>query len=284
MKIVFTDLDKTLLNDNHLISIQNLETIHDLMNHDIKVCFASGRSYNNIKELLLDRYDLHIPVISLNGAQIYLEDGTLLKKDPLNKKDAKEIIQICEENKLIYVLSSQNKTYTRSLDNLMENLYHLGKMKSDDIHVILKGMQIYYDIFYHYPTFDDKLIDDILKDDLYKIEIVTHKNEVLNMIKHQYSNKFYIASSADANLEINNIHVNKGNAIEYLMNYYQVDNHNVYGIGDNDNDLEMLQSVGHPIAVLNATNKVKEKAEFIVSSYDDDGFSELGKRILNNEI
>ncbi len=284
MKIVFTDLDKTLLNDQHLISDNNLKAIQDLMNHHIKVCFASGRSYNNIKELLLDRYDLHIPIISLNGAQIYLEDGTLLRKEPLDNENAQDIIQICEKHKLIYALSTQNKTYTRSLDNLMENLYYLGKMKSDDIQTILKGMQIYYDIFYHYPTFDEQFLDEILKDDIYKIEIITHKSDVLDMIKYQYLNKLYMASSADANLEINNIHVNKGHALQYLCHYYRINKNDIYGIGDNDNDLEMLQCVGHPIAVSNATDKVKQKAEMIVSSYDHDGFSELAKMILNNDI
>ncbi|MCD8028128.1 MAG: HAD family hydrolase [Erysipelotrichaceae bacterium] len=284
MKIVFTDLDKTLLNDHHLISDNNLKAIKDLINYNIKACFASGRSYNNIKELLLNRYDLHIPVISLNGAQIYLEDGTLLKKVPLNKDNVKNIIQICEKYKLIYALSTQNKTYTRSLDNLMENLYHLGLMKSNDIHTILRGMQIYYDIFYHYPAFNDQFIDEILKEDLYKIEIVTHKSEVLDMIRNHYSDKFYMASSADANLEINNINVNKGHAIKYLCHYYHINNNDIYGIGDNDNDLEMLQCVGHPIVVANATDNVKQKAEIIVSSYDHDGFSELAQMILNHEI
>ncbi|MCD7948923.1 MAG: HAD family hydrolase [Erysipelotrichaceae bacterium] len=284
MKIVFSDLDKTLLNDEHFISDKNLLAIHDLLNHHVKVCFATGRSYNNIKKLLLDKYDLHIPVISLNGAQIYLEDGSLLRKEPLNKDDAKNIIQICERQKLIYVLSTQNKTYTRRLNNLMDNLYHLGKMKSDDINMILKGMQIYYDIFYHYPTFDEQNIDEILQNDLYKIEIVTHKKQVLDIIKEQYSDKFYMASSADANLEINNINVNKGNAIKYLKNYYHITDNDMYAIGDNDNDLEMLQCVGHPIVVSNATHKVKQKAEIMVSSYDNDGFSELAKMIINHDI
>ncbi|MCD7809671.1 MAG: HAD-IIB family hydrolase, partial [Erysipelotrichaceae bacterium] len=149
---------------------------------------------------------------------------------------------------------------------------------------ILKGMQIYYDIFYHYPTFDNQKLNEILKEDIYKIEIVTHQSDILNMIKNQYSDKFYMASSADANLEINNIHVNKGNAIKYLMNYYHLNINDMYGIGDNDNDLEMLQCVGHPIAVSNGTDKVKAKAQYIVSSYDNDGFNELAKMILNQEI
>ena len=76
--LFFTDLDKTLLNDEHEISKNNLQAIQTLLSNDIEVVFASGRSYKDIKENILKRYNLQLPVIALNGAQIYSREGRII--------------------------------------------------------------------------------------------------------------------------------------------------------------------------------------------------------------
>ena len=84
-KIIFTDLDKTLLTAQHEISEENLKALYQLQNKGFIVVFASGRSYNDIKINLLEKYHLQIPVIALNGAQIYLQDGFLLANMPIKE-------------------------------------------------------------------------------------------------------------------------------------------------------------------------------------------------------
>lgn len=64
-KIIFTDLDKTLLTAQHEISEENLKALYQLQNKGFIVVFASGRSYNDIKINLLEKYHLQIPVIAL---------------------------------------------------------------------------------------------------------------------------------------------------------------------------------------------------------------------------
>ena len=57
-KLIVTDLDKTLLNDDQLISEKNIKAIYDLLDNNVKVIFASGRSYENIKTEILEKISL----------------------------------------------------------------------------------------------------------------------------------------------------------------------------------------------------------------------------------
>lgn len=52
--LFFTDLDKTLLNDKHELSKNNLHAIKQLLSRQIGVVLASGRSYKDIKENILE--------------------------------------------------------------------------------------------------------------------------------------------------------------------------------------------------------------------------------------
>lgn len=142
--LFFTDLDKTLLNDSHQISLENFQAIKKLQTNNMIVVLASGRSYQDIKKNILDKYQLKLPVIALNGAQIYNENEQLLKNNVLNNIDLKRFFDICNKQDCFYLLYDQNNTYYHQVTNLIKNLYSLAQIKSNEIDTILMGMQIYY--------------------------------------------------------------------------------------------------------------------------------------------
>lgn len=109
--LFFTDLDKTLLNDSHQISLENFQAIKKLQTNNMIVVLASGRSYQDIKKNILDKYQLKLPVIALNGAQIYNENEQLLKNNVLNNIDLKRFFDICNKQDCFYLLYDQNNTY-----------------------------------------------------------------------------------------------------------------------------------------------------------------------------
>ena len=63
----------------------------------------------------------------------------------------------------------------------------------------------------------------------------------------------------------------KGVAIEKVLDYYQIPVSEAIAFGDGGNDIEMLKTVGHGVAMGNATEDVKEIADDICGSVQDDG-------------
>lgn len=71
--------------------------------------------------------------------------------------------------------------------------------------------------------------------------------------------------------EITKTAYTKGTAVHYLSDYLGVSAENTIAIGDSENDLEMLKAAGIGIAMGNASDYVKETADDITRSVEEDG-------------
>ena len=67
--------------------------------------------------------------------------------------------------------------------------------------------------------------------------------------------------------------VDKGTGLERLCNYLKIAPENVMALGDQANDAPMLEYAGIGVAMGNAGENVKEIADFITTSVDDDGIT-----------
>ena len=73
----------------------------------------------------------------------------------------------------------------------------------------------------------------------------------------------------------------KGTACEYLYKHLNIDKSDTYAYGDGSNDIEMLQLVGHGVAMGNASEKVKESANYVTDTVDNEGIAKAFKKYLN---
>ncbi len=86
-----------------------------------------------------------------------------------------------------------------------------------------------------------------------------------------------ITSSSASNIEINNINAQKGIAVERYANMLNTPMSDVMAIGDNNNDVSMLELAGVSYAMGNASPEVKQLARYITDTNVNDG---VGKAIL----
>lgn len=83
---------------------------------------------------------------------------------------------------------------------------------------------------------------------------------------------------------IGNINATKGNALITLSNYLNIKVEDTIAIGNDYNDISMLKEAGFSVCVDNALEEVKEYADYITLSNDDDGVAIVLEKILKGEL
>lgn len=80
-----------------------------------------------------------------------------------------------------------------------------------------------------------------------------------------------ITSSISHNMEINNKGATKGVALRQLCDFLHIPQENVLAVGDNGNDIDMLEFAGMSAAMANGTEEVKAAANAVTLSCEEDG-------------
>ena len=90
-------------------------------------------------------------------------------------------------------------------------------------------------------------------------------------VKAEFADDFLILEHVENVVEFVPKGTSKATGIKWLCNHLDIPLDETYAIGDSVNDLEMLESVGHGIAMGNSMPPVKEIAEYVTSDISDDG-------------
>jgi len=103
------------------------------------------------------------------------------------------------------------------------------------------------------------------------------KKELYKYYKHRLS----ISSSMETYIEITASNVNKGRALADLADGYNILPEEIIAVGDGYNDLPMLEMAGLGVAMDNASEEVRAKADRITQSNDDQGVAKVLEYLLS---
>ena len=133
----------------------------------------------------------------------------------------------------------------------------------------------------------------LLKDDLYKfikenkidalkIEAAFHDLDYRNDIyrKLRELNQFKVSATHYSNVDVISKKASKGNALLYLKNDLGLKTEEIMAIGDNDNDVAMIKEAGIGVAMANGSPLIKDTADFISDSIENDGFSAAVRKVI----
>ena len=81
-------------------------------------------------------------------------------------------------------------------------------------------------------------------------------------------------------IHITNALATKKDAIEKLIEILDIEKENIIGVGDSDNDLPLFESVGYKVAMGNAVDRLKNAADYIAPSVDEDGLVDVIDRFI----
>lgn len=274
IRCIATDMDGTLLNSRMEISAFNREAIQTARKNGIEVVVVTGRSYGEAAHLLAKSH-ISCPIISMNGAEIRNENNDVIHAVQIDKKKAVEIATILREVDLYKEMYTNDGIFTEDYKDGMEilvDIYHANKPhleKSDIRHLTKKRLTD--GLIHEIESYDDIFADN--KQQIYKFLAYARHNDLLLDIQKKLKDihGIVITSSARNNIEVTNEFAQKGIALEEFLTLKGIDLDETMGIGDNYNDLSMLENVGRAVAMGNAHPDIKEACQFVTATNDEDG-------------
>lgn len=281
-KLVAIDLDGTLLNSNGEISKENRDAISLAIKNNVEIVACSGRITNSVKNIAID-IGADNYLISGNGAELYdIKNEKTLYENYINKNLVLKLIKFCETNSIYYSIFSENSIIVKSLNYnvLVYNSENLRKEpdKRTNINVtsniyeyIEKGS---INRFSKITICDNnEMIFNGILNKLRKIkgidvlDVAHMSNKTVKLDEKEYNIQYYYT-------EITAQNVNKWNAILKLAKILNIKNEEIMCIGDNVNDKEMLENAGKGIAMGNSAPYIKNIADKVVKSNNENGVAE----------
>ncbi|MGC8821120.1 MAG: Cof-type HAD-IIB family hydrolase [Fervidobacterium sp.] len=263
VKLIVTDLDGTLLNDEKHIPYENIQALRAALEKGINVSVATGRNFGSAKRYI-EELDLDVPVIFQNGAFIYewMENKIIYKSD-LKSEIAVNIVEKARKYDLFYIVYIdflEEKDMYIDIDYLGEFLPYLNN-NSWRINKVEDALK--------YVTKRDSIAEVALVGDEEKI--VKAIQEALSGFEHQTSVVKNNKVNTETFYEIFGPNSSKELSFKYLLEYFNVSPEETMYLGDNFNDIGMLKLVGYPVVMENAPEEVKKYAKYISKSNNEAG-------------
>jgi hypothetical protein len=259
IRLLVVDIDGTIAGASNQISDRVLTALKQVQAKGIPVALATGRMYRSAVRFHRIVQST-MPVISYQGAWIQdPQDNTLYQHTPLPQQLAKELID--------YFAQSHLQPHV-SIHLYLDDQLHVQAMLADTQAYIERA------------GITATLVDDLrLLLDRAPTKLLAMSQDpdlianALTDLKTRYNpNQMYLTTSVATFLEATHSSVNKGNAVHYLAeSVLGITPQQVMAIGDNCNDLEMLQSVGLGVAMGDAPAGVKAVANWVAPSVEADG-------------
>lgn len=270
IKLIISDLDGTLLSSNNLISEENLRTIKSLKEKNILFSLATGRSDRMCTSYIKD-CNIDIPIISNNGALIRNPiTQKVIYKNTIPKETSLKILDFCSEKKLDYMAYNIDKIHFTNESKRINKFQDYNK-------IAVKNNTSPIDLYFYNNNHLDIATEGVLK-----ILVFSENKEEINEIS-KFTKNFpeisCVLSEKNA-LDISSNGVSKGNALNILAKYLNIENSEICVFGDYTNDLSMFENSGISFAMKDSPEQVKKYATFITESNNNSGVAKGINKIL----
>ncbi len=264
IKLLAIDIDGTLLTSRWELPKENSKALAAAHNLGVEIILVTGRRLHTA-ELISKKLPFPVTLIASNGAIILTSAGKIPYRNFLPCNSALEVIQETPE-KHGYIVALFEKKGKGQL--VMEEK------------ILTDGPASAY--LTRYPE-HLKLVPSLktaLNSNLIQLSFVGPVYQIMptfeKLIKNPVSKKIHISktdySERDLLLvDILNYECNKGSGLAFWATHQNIKPSEIMAIGDNFNDIEMLQFAGRPIAMGNSVQKLREKGWEITKSNNESG-------------
>lgn len=266
IKMIATDIDGTILKYNFEFNPEIKDCIKRLDESGIKVILVTGRMYS-ATTYIAEELGLKNPLICYQGGLVKCNDGSneILYEKNLDPDIAKQIIKWAKENDVHLNLYMEDELFVEKDDAIVRR--YTGERST--------GFKVK-----SFEDIDLHRINKLLAIDFQNHERVT---EWENYLLKNYDN-VYVVKSMPCFCEISHPEATKSSAVEFLTDYYGFKKEEVLTIGDQNNDIELLKAGGIKIAMGNATDELKQVADYVTDTVNNNGFVKAIDKFVYNKI
>jgi HAD-superfamily hydrolase, subfamily IIB len=261
-KIIFFDIDGTLIDTTGIISDKLMQALHKLKENGHEICLATGRSADGqIEELRKINWDGYVL-----GNGVYGEyKGKVVIHETIPTKDVKAFVTFTKEiPEMGIILEGNTGSYATKLGSqvafeAMKKVAYYGKLSYEE----------FIDYF--------QVVDDLQTvESVNKMMYFNGGKYVKKMTEKFGKDLSFIPNSVtqSASLddgEIMKMGISKAVGIQRVIEQAGYEQKDVIAFGDGYNDLEMIEFAGIGVAMGNAVEPLKEKADLITASIHKEG-------------
>ena len=260
-KYVFLDIDGTLVDGNGVIPESAAQAIDIARKNGHKVFICSGRS----------RCEMHANIMSvpldgiIGSAGAYVEvDGRVIFHRPMTTEMNKKLFDYFEPKKMSIFVETNYDLLVNDIGLSYVNK-HIEWCKA------------------HGEPYDKDLFDlakplsEVKRPEQLGINkmLFVSNDYTLEQVKADLSDEFTVVDSGirlpGNSGELSEPYMNKGKGIECILSHFGADVADAIGIGDGENDIEMLRCCGIGIAMGNSNPILKDIADHVTTDVDKDG-------------
>lgn len=268
--MIVTDMDYTLLNKDKAVSERNKNALKAAMDKGVHVVVATGRIYTSAlyyAKLL----GVSTPIIASNGAIIRDEDADeTLYQCLLPNIAIEEMIRLTREKGLYCHFFSKDTIFTEKLINISTRYTEWNKYMAERDQVKIRLLDNF------------EAMTENEKSEIFKAVVVDADESKLQYIREEIlkTGIVSVSKSLEDNIEVMSKEVSKGNAVSKLAEMFSIDKSEIITIGDNENDISMIEYAGLGVAMGNAEQCLKDKANYVTGDYMCDGVAQVIEKFI----
>lgn len=245
IKAIFFDIDGTLVSfKTHVVPQSTIESLRILREKGVKVFIATGRhpsAINNLGGLQFDGY------VTVNGGYCIAGTGEVIYKHSISEEDVEALLQYMETSPFPCAFVSEKEVLMNYRDEAVEQVFRLLNFPAPPCQPLSRARG--KDIFQFISFFT-----------------AAEEERIMQVIPHCESTRWNPLFT-----DVVPVGSSKSIGIDKMLEHYGFTLDECMAFGDGGNDVSMLRHAGIGVAMGNAGEEVKQAADYVTESVDEDG-------------
>lgn len=266
MKLIFLDADGTLFHHEGYIPNSAIDACIQAQKNGHKVILCTGRQRIEIfGDMLKIDYDA---IIAGSGATIEC-DHEIIEENALSEEESEYLTKYLLDRNIPANFESSTKIYANQFtkDTMLKKVEEQCKGKSEE-EKAKHGLTIL--------TNQITVVNSLEGLSYNKVSVIDNGKTPYKTIQDDLSDRYVVIPATFAPLgkesgEITSFKINKATGMDSVIRYFNADIKDTIAIGDGFNDLPMFEKAHLSVAMGNAPQEIKDKADRITTSLDEDG-------------
>ncbi|MBQ2714183.1 MAG: HAD family phosphatase [Clostridia bacterium] len=270
-KFIASDFDDTFISTTGKVGERTIKAVHDFQSLGGIFMLCSGRMFQSVRREAQE-IGFHGDVVCYNGAMVgNIDTGEIKYHNTMSVEVALDILLNLEKENTLIHLYIDDEVYVKE-KNEYSDLYK----KSCKIEYNVVG----YDLSKFLLEKNRPVTKVLAFDTPDRINEMSEKYSAISRVEKKYT----VSPSAAYLLDFVNYGASKGEGVKAMCEKLNVSIAETVCFGDSPNDISMLKVAGLGVAVKNARDSVKEAADYVTDSCDDDGVGRAIEKIIKGEL